>query len=132
MDEFKKLSSLMLLTILALFIISCVSFIVCKNYPYIDSKLCGNDTECEQVVQEDTCTNEVLTVDEYLDFYENLKELRKSDSLYYAIPVSQMRAILENFGTDLTTTEIVNIYRSNRKLYDDIVRNKDKLVSDSI
>lgn len=132
MDEFKKLSSLMLLVILALFIISCVSFIVCKNYPYIDSKLCGNDTECEQVVQEDTCTNEVLTVDEYLDFYENLKELRKSDSLYYAIPVSQMRAILENFGTDLTTTEIVNIYRSNRKLYDDIVRNKDKLVSDSI
>lgn len=132
MDEFKKLSSLMLLTILALFIISCVSFIVCKNYPYIDSKLCGNDTECEQVVQEDTCTNEVLTVDEYLDFYENIKELRKSDSLYYTIPVSQMRAILENFGTDLTTTEIVNIYRSNRKLYDDIVRNKDKLVSDSI
>ena len=132
MSEFKKLSSLMLLSLLALFIISCVSFIVCKNYPYINSKLCGNDTECEQVVQEDTCTNEVLTVDEYLDFYENLKELRKSDSLYYAIPVSQMRAILENFGTDLTTTEIVNIYRSNRKLYDDIVRNKDKLVSDSI
>ena len=132
MDEFKKLGSLMLLVILALFIISCVSFIVCKNYPYINSKLCDNDTECEQVVQEDTCTNEVLTVDEYLDFYENLKELRKSDSLYYAIPVSQMRAILENFGTDLTTTEIVNIYRSNRKLYDDIIRNKDKLVSDSI
>lgn len=132
MSEFKKLSSLLLLSLLALFIISCVSFIVCKNYPYIDSKLCGDDTEYEQVVQEDTCTNEVLTVDEYLDFYKNIKELRKSDSIYYTIPVPQMRAILENFGTDLSTTQIVDIYRSNRKLYDEIVRNKDKLVSDSI
>lgn len=82
---------------------------------YKESTTVNNTEVLEEVTDS---TSEVLTPEDVLQFREQIRECIRVDSVYMSMPNIVLLAILMNHGTDLSTTEIVTIYESNKDIYD--------------
>lgn len=82
---------------------------------YKESTTVDNTEVLEEVTDS---TPEVLTPEDVLQFRKHLRECQRVDSVYMSMPDIVLLAILMNHGTDLSTTEIVTIYESNKDIYD--------------
>lgn len=82
---------------------------------YKESTTVNNTEVLEEVTDS---TSEVLTPEDVLQFREQIRECMRVDSVYMSMPDIVLLAILMNYGTDLSTTEIVTIYESNKDIYD--------------
>ena len=111
----KKLSNGCLWIILVA-IAMCVAtaIIVFRYHEPINSFIhpCG-ETQDEYVTESDSIDYEEITVQDYMESRNAIKESIRIDSVYLAIPDSILEKILINHGTSLSNTEIVNIYESN-------------------
>lgn len=81
---------------------------------YADSidSLFNHESECEEL---SNLYDEVpsMTVKEYVDWREDLREQTRVDSIFMTMPEPILVHILYNHGTDLSLSEIVYIYESN-------------------
>lgn len=71
----------------------------------------------------DTIEHEIApTVQEVLEWREQLRYEKFADSVYLAMPTQILTNILVTKGTDLSNTEIVGIYLSNKEYYDNAIK----------
>lgn len=109
----KKLTFVLIVAAIALL----VTLFAFKTYN--ESTTVDNTEVLEEVTDS---TSEVLTPEGVLQFRELLRECQRVDSVYMSIPDVVLLAILINHGTDLSNTEIVTIYESNKDIYDIYLR----------
>lgn len=62
------------------------------------------------------------SIQEVLEFRKEMKESIRMDSVFLNMPDVILVNILKNYGTDLSNYEIVSIYESNKKVYEQDVR----------
>ena len=74
-----------------------------------------------ETIYSDTIVSESPTIKDILDFRRDTKELIAIDSIYLNMPDIILVNILSNYGTELSNTEIVDIYISNKETYDNDV-----------
>lgn len=76
----------------------------------------------------------VLTIQEILDMREDMRETKRIDSVFLAIPQVVLIDILMNHGTSLSIKDIVYIYESNTSTYNDVLSGAraQKYLDDSI
>lgn len=80
------------------------------------------ETELSQVEETDTVSYEAPpTIQDFLEFREMTKEAIAIDSIFLNMPDIILVNILMNHGTDLSNTEIVDIYLNNKEIYDNDV-----------
>lgn len=78
--------------------------------------------EPEATVQEDTVTVSTTTIQDVLDFRKEIKQGQVIDSIFLNMPDVILIDILMNHGTHLSNKEIVTIYNSNRKSYEEVLK----------
>lgn len=64
----------------------------------------------------------VLTIQEVLNFREDVKEGMRIDSIFLAMPDAILIDILMTHGTSLSNRDIVTIYESNKSHFKDILK----------
>ena len=64
-----------------------------------------------------------ITVTEFIDFRDDLREQTRVDSIFMAMSEGVLTHILYRYGTDLSLSEIVNLYESNKEEYDKMLDN---------
>lgn len=76
----------------------------------------------------------VLTIQEILDMREDMRETKRIDSVFLAMPQVVLIDILMNHGTSLSIKDIVYIYESNTSTYNDVLSGAraQKYLDDSI
>lgn len=76
----------------------------------------------------------VLTIQEMLDMREEMRETKRIDSVFLAIPQVVLIDILMNHGTSLSIKDIVYIYESNTSTYNTVLSGAraQKYLDDSI
>lgn len=108
--------------ILTVIVAVITAFVTYRNVDKID-RLVGYEPTCES--QNNTVKNypetDVFTVQDYLKFRNGIKEDKRKDSIFLAMPEVILVNILENIGTDLTSHEIVDIYERYRDVYDKVL-----------
>ena len=91
----------------------------------------------EEVQIEDSAYEDpmcVLTIQEMLDMREDMRETKRIDSVFLAMPQVVLIDILMNHGTSLSIKDIVYIYESNTSTYNDVLSGAraQKYLDDSI
>lgn len=91
----------------------------------------------EEVQIEDSAYEDpmcVLTIQEMLDMREDMRETKRIDSVFLAMPKVVLIDILMNHGTSLSIKDIVYIYESNTSTYNDVLSGAraQKYLDDSI
>lgn len=77
----------------------------------------------KQIPETDTIEQVVApTVQEVLQWRENLKLEKYVDSVFLVMPEQILTQILVTKGTDLSNHEIVSIYISNKDFYDKLIK----------
>lgn len=77
----------------------------------------------KQIHETDTIEQVVApTVQEVLQWRENLKLEKYVDSVFLVMPEQILTQILVTKGTDLSNHEIVSIYISNKDFYDKLIK----------
>lgn len=76
----------------------------------------------------------VLTIQEMLDMREDMRETKRIDSVFLAMPQVVLTDILMNHGTSLSIKDIVYIYESNTSTYNNVLSGAraQKYLDDSI
>lgn len=77
-----------------------------------------SETEVSQTTSTDTVYEDTVSIQDYLEFRQLTKESITIDSIFLNMPEIVLVNILMNYGTNLSNTEIVNIYLSNKEVYD--------------
>lgn len=85
------------------------------------AKIISDNTEtiCTDTVK---TVDTVYTVQNILDFRENLKEGIRIDSMFLTMPEPILVEILMNHGTLLSNKDIVYIYEGNKDYYNSILK----------
>lgn len=84
---------------------------------------CGHSRRGQlQVVESDTIEHYTPTVQEVLQWRENMRLDNYTDSVFLAMPEQILTQILVTKGTDLSNHEIVAIYISNKDFYDNLIK----------
>lgn len=76
----------------------------------------------------------VLTIQDIIDMREQMREVKRVDSIFLAMPDVVLIDILIQHGTSLSIEDIVHIYRSNTSTYNTILSGAraQKYLNDSI
>lgn len=91
----------------------------------------------QEEIQEDThitLEEPVLTIQDIIDMREQMREVKRVDSIFLAMPDVVLIDILIQHGTSLSIEDIVHIYRSNTSTYNTILSGAraQKYLNDSI
>lgn len=110
-----------------------IAAVVYKEHDKIENYLHG---ENQEVVQEEILHAEetVYTIQDYVEIRNQMREERRIDSVFLAIPDVVLIDILSQHGTDLSITDIVYIYESNSTVYNSVMSGAraQKYLEDSI
>lgn len=94
--------------------------------------------ENQEVVQ-DTASSTIVediefSIHDYVELRKQMKEDRRIDSVFLNIPDVIFVNILQNHGTDVSISDIVYIYESNKSVYDKVLSGAEsqKYLDDSI
>lgn len=109
-----------------------IAAVVYEEHDTIENYLHG---ENQEVVQDTLQMEEpVYTIQDYVEIRNQMKEDRRIDSVFLAIPDVVLIDILSQHGTDLSITDIVYIYESNSTIYNSVMSGAraQKYLEDSI
>lgn len=109
-----------------------IAAVVYEEHDTIENYLHG---ENQEVVQDTLQMEEpVYTIQDYVEIRNQMKEDRRIDSVFLAIPDVVLIDILSQHGTDLSITDIVYIYESNSTVYNNVMSGAraQKYLEDSI
>ncbi len=109
-----------------------IAAVVYEEHDTIENYLHG---ENQEVVQDTLQMEEpVYTIQDYVEIRNQMKEERRIDSVFLAIPDVVLIDILSQHGTDLSITDIVYIYESNSTIYNSVMSGAraQKYLEDSI
>lgn len=109
-----------------------IAAVVYEEHDTIENYLHG---ENQEVVQDTLQIEEpVYTIQDYVEIRNQMKEDRRIDSVFLAIPDVVLIDILSQHGTDLSITDIVYIYESNSTIYNSVMSGAraQKYLEDSI
>lgn len=109
-----------------------IAAVVYEEHDTIKNYLHG---ENQEVVQDTLQMEEpVYTIQDYVEIRNQMKEERRIDSVFLAIPDVVLIDILSQHGTDLSITDIVYIYESNSTTYNSVLSGAraQKYLEDSI
>lgn len=118
--EKERLKSSIAWTVTAIIaLIVMIAVVVYENRNTIKNYFIGENQEMVQ----DTVTYEepVLTIQEYVKLREQMKEDRRIDSVFLVIPDVVLIDILRQHGTDLSISDVVYIYESNKAIYNTVL-----------
>lgn len=107
--------------LIALIFACTITGIVVHKYGEKVDKLFHNESTEEVSCSEDTIYEEVPTIEDVLELRKDIKEYKRIDSVFLAMPEIVLIDILMNHGTELSTQEIVSIYESNPKTYNAVM-----------
>lgn len=117
-----KFKLMLVLWIVTVVITACIATGVMVFMKHNDiTKIISDGTE---TVYTDTVTTDksVYTVQDILDFRENLKEGIRIDSIFLTLPEPILVEILMNMGTSLSNKDIVYTYEGNKEYYNNILK----------
>ena len=117
-----KFKLMLVLWIVTVVITACIATGVMVFMKHDDiTKIISDSTE---TVYTDTVTTDksVYTVQDILDFRENLKEGIRIDSIFLTLPEPILVEILTNMGTSLSNKDIVYTYEGNKEYYNNILK----------
>ncbi len=116
--------------------IGMIAAIVYAERVTIKNFFTGENQEEVQIENDSTYEDPmcVLTIQEMLDMREDMRETKRIDSVFLAIPQVVLIDILMNHGTSLSIKDIVYIYESNTSTYNTVLSGAraQKYLDDSI
>lgn len=116
--------------------IGMIAAIVYAERVTIKNFFTGENQEEVQIENDSTYEDPmcVLTIQEILDMREDMRETKRIDSVFLAMPQVVLIDILMNHGTSLSIKDIVYIYESNTSTYNDVLSGAraQKYLDDSI
>lgn len=83
---------------------------------------CENPRHRKQTPEKDTIVQVQPTVQEVLQWRENMRLQKYEDSVFLVMPEQILTHILVTKGTDLSNHEIVALYISNKDFYDNLIK----------
>lgn len=118
--EKEKLKSSIAWTVTAIIaLIVMIAAVAYENRNAIKNYFIG---ENQEVVQDTVSYEEpVLTIQEYVKLREQMREDRRIDSVFLTMPDVILIDILRQHGTDLSISDIVYIYESNKTIYNKVL-----------
>lgn len=118
--EKEKLKSSIAWTVTAIIaLIVMIAAVVYENRSTIKNYFTG---ENQEVVQDTVSYEEpVLTIQEYVKLREQMREDRRIDSVFLTMPDVILIDILRQHGTDLSISDVVYIYESNKTIYNTVL-----------
>lgn len=123
-------------TVAIIAFIGMIAAIVYAERVTIKNFFTGENQEEVQIENDSTYEDPmcVLTIQEILDMREDIRETKRIDSVFLAIPQVVLIDILMNHGTSLSIKDIVYIYESNTSTYNDVLSGAraQKYLDDSI
>lgn len=123
-------------TVAIIAFIGMIAAIVYAERVTIKNFFTGENQEEVQIENDSTYEDPmcVLTIQEILDMREDIRETKRIDSVFLAIPQIVLIDILMNHGTSLSIKDIVYIYESNTSTYNDVLSGAraQKYLDDSI
>ena len=123
-------------TVAIIAFIGMIAAIVYAERVTIKNFFTGENQEEVQIENDSTYEDPmcVLTIQEILDIREDIRETKRIDSVFLAIPQVVLIDILMNHGTSLSIKDIVYIYESNTSTYNDVLSGAraQKYLDDSI
>lgn len=123
-------------TVAIIAFIGMIAAIVYAERVTIKNFFTGENQEEVQIENDSTYEDPmcVLTIQEILDMREDMRETKRIDSVFLAIPQVVLINILMNHGTSLSIKDIVYIYESNTSTYNDVLSGAraQKYLDDSI
>lgn len=123
-------------TVAIIAFIGMIAAIVYAERVTIKNFFTGENQEEVQIENDSTYEDPmcVLTIQEILDMREYIRETKRIDSVFLAIPQVVLIDILMNHGTSLSIKDIVYIYESNTSTYNDVLSGAraQKYLDDSI
>lgn len=110
-----------------------IAAVVYEEHDTIENYLHGENQEVVQSTLHDM-EEPVYTIQDYVEIRNQMKEERRIDSVFLAIPDVVLIDILSQHGTDLSITDIVYIYESNSTIYNKVMSGAraQKYLEDSI
>lgn len=123
-------------TVAIIAFIGMIAAIVYAERVTIKNFFTGENQEEVQIENDSTYEDPmcVLTIQEILDMREDIRETKRIDSVFLAIPQVVLIDILMNHGTSLSIKDIVYIYESNTSTYNNVLSGAraQKYLDDSI
>lgn len=118
--EKEKLKSSIAWTVTAIIaLIVMIAAVAYENRNAIKNYFTG---ENQEVVQDTVFYEEpVLTIQEYVKLREQMREDRRIDSVFLTMPDVILIDILRQHGTDLSISNVVYIYESNKTIYNKVL-----------
>jgi len=132
MNRRTKPLSIIVWIVVTLCLLMGIAAVVYEEHDTIENYLHG---ENQEVVQDTLQMEEpVYTIQDYVEIRNQMKEERRIDSVFLAIPDVVLIDILSQHGTDLSITDIVYIYESNSTIYNSVMSGAraQKYLEDSI
>lgn len=100
----------------ALFLIVAISIGVHFGCEHYDQHLTDSNIS-EMTTFDDIDSTDSTTIEDHLKFRWEIMESMRIDSVYLYMPDKALISILSSFGTELSNSEIVYIYESNKDVY---------------
>lgn len=133
MNQRPKPLSIIVWTVATLCLLIGIAAVVYEEHDTIENYLHGENQEVVQDTLHDM-EEPVYTIQDYVEIRNQMKEERRIDSVFLAIPDVVLIDILSQHGTDLSITDIVYIYESNSTTYNSVLSGAraQKYLEDSI
>lgn len=133
MNQRPKPLSVIVWIVVTLCLLIGIAAVVYEEHDTIKNYLHGENQEVVQDTLHDM-EEPVYTIQDYVEIRNQMKEERRIDSVFLAIPDVVLIDILSQHGTDLSITDIVYIYESNSTIYNSVMSGAraQKYLEDSI
>lgn len=119
MEQEKKSSLSWLFWLLLIIVVASITGTVVYNNEQSIREFMNpvEENSYQDTLVEDTVYGENASIQDILEFREHIKECNRIDSVYLHMPEVVLIDILTNYGTDISTADIVYIYESNPNTY---------------